>query len=283
MGDVYRKRGSIVRYENGTIVRATEAGEAFEEDGGFRCQPWSGVQRLPHIDDAAVKNAAQKIAALEAGGVKIERLILTDGHAEHQFGERTWSDTHRRLHVAFTTGTHRLLLDEGSFDVGEIGGLVELFARIGTDREPPSRLRLAPRVMAAVTPAFPFEQTAGGIDGKGLPIAATKAEPWPNWYRPSYRVRPQRMPFNIAAQCNGSVVERQLPEGVAILAPPAGAVVRVLCRDGHSVFPATIRIVRIDAMTEPVGWFPYGAGVRAGDAQISSAPSARDEGGSYSR
>ncbi|HEU4521791.1 MAG TPA: hypothetical protein VFT12_07305, partial [Thermoanaerobaculia bacterium] len=61
MRELYRKRGSVVRYENGIIIRATEAGEATEDEGVFRCRPWRDTERLPHIDDAAVKLVAQQL------------------------------------------------------------------------------------------------------------------------------------------------------------------------------------------------------------------------------
>lgn len=272
MREIYRKRGSIVRYENGTILRATEAGEAIEEDGLFRCRPWSGVQRLPHSDDAAVMRVARNIRSLATGSVTIERLIVTDGRAEHQFEDRAWSDENRRVHVAFTTGRHRLLIDEGAFEIGDVAAIVSDFARIGPEREPPTRLRLAPRVMAAITPYLPHEQTAGGIDGKGAFVHAATEQPWPNWYRPSYRVRPQRMPFHVTARCNVASVDHDLPLGIGILAPPAGLTVRVVCVDAEVVYPATIQITSIDAMTEPAARFPYGAGVRAGEAQVSAVP-----------
>src|SRR4029079_13805223 len=35
----YRKRGRTIRYENGTIVRVEEAGEAVEVGGEFRAYP----------------------------------------------------------------------------------------------------------------------------------------------------------------------------------------------------------------------------------------------------
>ena len=46
----YRKWGRTVRYENGTMVRVEEAGEAFEEGEEFRAQPLRGERRaLPEV------------------------------------------------------------------------------------------------------------------------------------------------------------------------------------------------------------------------------------------
>ena len=39
MTEIYRKFGRVVRYENGTFVSVSEAGEAFEEDGVFQARP----------------------------------------------------------------------------------------------------------------------------------------------------------------------------------------------------------------------------------------------------
>ena len=36
---IYRKRGSVVRWENGTVIRVTESGVAIEEGERFECHP----------------------------------------------------------------------------------------------------------------------------------------------------------------------------------------------------------------------------------------------------
>ena len=44
---IYRKWGRTVRWENGTIVRVEEAGEAREEDGVFFARPIAERVPLP--------------------------------------------------------------------------------------------------------------------------------------------------------------------------------------------------------------------------------------------
>jgi hypothetical protein len=84
--------------------------------------------------------------------------------------------------------------------------------------------------------------------------------PWPNWFRPSYRVRPVRAPMNLRAVCEATEIDRALPEAVALLAPPDGLLLRALIVDGAAVYPAAIRVVRIDAVGPPSAWYPYAAG-----------------------
>lgn len=42
---IYRKRGQTVRWENGTLIRVTESGVAWEEGERFICEPavWSAA------------------------------------------------------------------------------------------------------------------------------------------------------------------------------------------------------------------------------------------------
>ena len=77
MREVYRKRGSVLRYEHGFFVRAVESGEAIEEDGIFECRPWRDAQPLPPAGDASVRETVQRIQSAIRGDVSIERLIVT--------------------------------------------------------------------------------------------------------------------------------------------------------------------------------------------------------------
>ena len=60
------------------------------------------------------------------------------------------------------------------------------------------------------------------------------------------------------------------PRAVALLAPPHGLILEVLCVEGDAVFPATARIIRIDAISRPLRRYPYGAGVWAGEAEVAT-------------
>ncbi|HUP47432.1 MAG TPA: hypothetical protein VNA04_01435 [Thermoanaerobaculia bacterium] len=278
MIEVYRKRGSIVRYENGVLVRVREAGRAVEEGAFFRCTPAPGTAPLPEKDAGDVLDAVRRIESVVSAPLRIERLIVTDGSAEHELGERRWSDKTGRIHLSIVHRAWRVLIDEGSLEGGGIESIAGAFARLEGEREAPPRLRLAPRVTAALTPSLfgvdppnvRLEQVAGGVDGKGEPIGAVAAPPWPNWYRPSYRVRPQRTALNVAVRCSVSVIEEGLPQAIAVLEPPRGLDMRLLCVDGGHVFITTVRVVRIEAVAEPSAWYPFAAGVWAGEAEVVS-------------
>ena len=55
-------------------------------------------------------------------------------------------------------------------------------------------------------------------------------------------------------------IDQERPRAIALLAPPAGLDLRVLVEDGGDVFPAAVRIARIDAVARETTWYPYGAG-----------------------
>jgi hypothetical protein len=169
------------------------------------------------------------------------------------------------------------------------------------EREAPARLRLAPNVTAALLPSLVgiappnvrLVQTAGGVDGCGEPIVEVSSsgflggprrssedapppeelrgtpgtrgtEAGPNRYRPSYRVRPVRMPLQLRLECDVTAIDADRPRAVALLAPVSVVsgqlVVRVLVEDGHRAFPATVRVARIDAVSDQRTWYPYGGG-----------------------
>jgi hypothetical protein len=200
----------------------------------------------------------------------IERLVVSEGIADHEFGDRRWRETTRRVHLSIARPPHRAIIDLGDFDLSDVQSIASAFRTAGGERDAPPRIRLAPNVSAALLPSLVgiappnlrLTQTAGGTDGKGQPIDACDltALPWPNWYRPSYRSRPVRAPFHLRATCDVTEIDDDLTRGIALLAPPEGLTLRVLCiRDGQA-FPATVRVSRIDAIAPASRWYPYGAG-----------------------
>ncbi len=245
MKEIYRKRGHVVRWENGTLVRVSESGIAIEDGELFTCEP---EQR----DPLALKS---EHAAIRVTDVTIERLIVSHGIAEHEFDGRTWSEETRRIHLSIVNGRIRALLD--SFD--DVERVANALKRAEQrEREAPKHLVLAPNVSAALLPSLPnVEQAAGGIDGKGNDIGERYGE---NWYRPSYRVRPIRMPLNLRLRHNKTAIDPDLPRAVALLAPPDGLTVRVLIEDGTRVYPSTVRVRKIEAVSENVIWYPYAGG-----------------------
>jgi hypothetical protein len=102
-------------------------------------------------------------------------------------------------------------------------------------------------------------QTAGGVDGYGNPIVEADGN-WPNVYRPSYRVRPVRMPLNLRIECDRTAIDETAPRAIALLAPLDGTTLRVLIRDGDRVYPATVRVTRVRAVARERTWYPYGGG-----------------------
>ena len=271
MSEVYRKFGRSLRYENGTIVRSDEAGEAIEDAQTFSCRPIAHNVELPPIDTGAIDDAVSEIKSIVRPPLNIERLIVSEGIAEHQFGDRRWRETTRRVHLAITFRTMRALIDLGDFDLtdvrlisGALSRAVPAEARTYTE----ARIRLAPNVAAALLPALvgiappniQLMQSAGGFDGKGATIEACDVFSAPNWYRPSYRVRPVHAPFSLRASCDVTQIDEDLPRAIALLAPIERLTMSVLCVRGADVFPATVRVARIDAVSTTVRRYPYGAG-----------------------
>lgn len=272
---IYRKRGSVARWENGTLVRVTECGVATERGELFECHPESSVD-FPLVDESRVVEAARAVQAA-VGDVAIERLIVIEGIAEHFWSaaaalQKSWTEQAWRIHLSLIHARTRVLLDLGSFETNDIARIATILAGTdGVERDAPPRLRLAPNVAAALLPSLVgmappnvrLLQTAGGLDGYGDPIVES-AGPWPNWYRPSYRVRPLRMPLQLRLECDVTEIDRDRPLAVALLAPASvttdGILLRVLVDDGERAFPSTVRVVRIDAVSDERTWYPYDGG-----------------------
>jgi hypothetical protein len=252
---------------------------------------------VPEVDASRVLEVARAVREV-VQDVAIERLIVVEGVAEHEwehpssaFGtfsprargekadnrvarsadERSLEHT-RRIHLSLTHARTRALLDLASFDLDDIERVAAVLARTdGIERAAPPRLRVAANVTAALLPSLVgiappnvrLVQTAGGVDGYGAPIVeATGA--WPNSYRPSYRVRPVRMPLQLRLECDVADIDRDLPVAAALIAPVSIAdgllVMRVLIDDGERPFPSIVRIARIAAVSAPTVSYPYGGG-----------------------
>lgn len=240
---IYRKQGASVRWENGTLVRVTESGVAIEEGETFTCRP-EGTTSLT-IDPRRVLETAREIETI----APCERLIVTEGIAEHDLDGRTWSEHTQRIHAALTKHKLRALLDLGSFDLHDLRAVADAFTRLRDEREPPPRLRFAPNVTAALLPSL--------ID---VAPPNVQLDYTVDWFRPSYRVRPVKVPMNLRLRCDVTEVERGRPVAVAILEPVRGLVLRVLVDDGVDAWPATVRVTRIDAVASETIWYPYAGG-----------------------
>jgi hypothetical protein len=285
---IYRKRGHTIRWEHGTTIEVTESGVAYEEGERFVCEPvWSAATPSPlslSAEPASVPAATRvrlrgalagfagsqsgdEVTALHAAGVVVERWIAVEGVAEHEYGERTWTEHTRRLHVALTHNRERALIDQADFDTTHIQRVATALARCEEEREAPPRLRLAANITAALLPTLlelappnvRVVQTAGGIDGRGEEIVEATKD-WPNWYRPSYRIRPVKAPLNLRLECGVTELDPSRPIAIALLAPVTGLTLRVLVEDGARAYPVTVRVTRIDAVSNQRTWYPYGAG-----------------------
>ncbi|HEV8435902.1 MAG TPA: hypothetical protein VGR95_21005 [Thermoanaerobaculia bacterium] len=260
---IYRKRGCVARWEHGRLVVVREAGEAIEERGVFEVRPIAG-EIDARLDDVA------RIAK-PFRHPNVERLVVSHGVAEHECNGVRWREESRRLHIAMTHKQHRVLIDQAGFDYEEFLQIAGPFLRAGVERDAPPRIRLAPNVTAALLPhlvgvAPPnvrLMQSGGGLDGNGEEIQEFCVAPGatlPNVFRPSYRIRPVRMPLNLRLESDVDVIDRDMPVAVALLAPIAGLMLRVLVVEIHRAYPSTIRISRIDAVDRDRTWYPYGAG-----------------------
>ena len=261
MKEVYRKRGRVIRREREHLVRVSEAGEAVDDGTTFSVKPLEAMH-LPEIDSTAVNAAARAIEALVKPPLILERLIVSEGSAEHDCNGAKWSENTRRVHVAIARPPIRAIVDLAGFSLEVVERAVDALRRAGSERETPRHVRLAPHVGAALLPSLigaeNLEQAAAAHDGKGRPIErrrVTKSQP-PNWFRPSYRARPVRAWFHLRAIHRGEV-DRTLPEAIALLAPIENRTIHILCDDGRTT---TIDTSRIVAIAPDETWYPYAAG-----------------------
>jgi hypothetical protein len=250
---IYRKRGAVARWENGTLLRVTEEGEARETGDLFECWP------VPVEDRQSCLSGQAGLPVLHVPST--ERLIVTHGLAHHQYGDRTWSEETHRVHASLIHGKLRALFDAETMD--GLQHIAEALRRAESERAAPRHLRFAPNVTAALIPSLIHTarviQTAGGVDGYGNEIVEAEDD-WPNWYRPSYRIRPVRVPHNLRLEHPVTAIDEDLPRAIALLAPVDGLTVRVLVEDGPRVYPCTVRVTHIEAVSNERTWYPYGAG-----------------------
>lgn len=260
---IYRKRGAVARWENGTLIRVTESGVAIEEGEYFECGPMETAA----VSEADAGGPLVRAAVGRLRGLPFERLIVTHGVAEHECEGRRWREETDRIHVSLASGTLRALVDAAiaSDEMFTIAGALQRAEP--AERPAPQRLALAPNVTAALLPHLVgrtppnvrLVQTAGGVDGYGNAIVEAEGD-WPNAYRPSYRVRPVRMPLNLRLECADTAVDEDAPRAIALLAPIAGLTMRVLVVDRNLVYPATVAVGRIRAVSSERVWYPYGGG-----------------------
>ncbi len=277
MSDIYRKWGRVARWDHGVLVRVDEAGESRETNGEFRVEPMQtgdAPVTIPEPDVEAVERAAKKILAAVVHPLTIERLIVTEGVSLHQFGRVQWQERVRRVHLSIARRPFRMLIDAAGFELD--GTLLAAFAGMTLEPgPPPARIILEPRVSAAFLSAGPgqlaLEQVRGQLDGRGQQIldAPVSSDLPPNWYRPSYRVRPVRSWFNLRAVPHGTI-DPSIPRAVALLSFPLAGRIHALCVEEGVASPRWISPERVTAVGPPVEWYPYGAGCWGADMLLES-------------
>lgn len=258
-----------MRWENGVLVRVDESGVARERGALFECRPetWAGREPL-QLSDEGVAATVAAIDALLPEPVSAERVLVSEGVAEHAYGDRVWVERMQRVHLSLVRGRTRAMLDLATFDLDDIRRAAAALARLDeAERPAPQPLRVGANVTAALLPslagvALPnavVVQTAGGVDGRGELIVEARSE-WPNWFRPSYRVRPIRMPLNLRIEAGAHDIAPDAPAAVAIAGAVHDGVVRVIVDDGVHAYPATLRLTSVRAVSQRRTWYPYGGG-----------------------
>jgi hypothetical protein len=267
--DHYRKRGAVVRYENGALVRVNECGEAwFDHDRVFRAQPFAGT-RLPDPDARPVLECAAAIRACVPSTVGIERLVVTSGVADHDCEGRTWSEVAARVHVTLTRGHQRVQLDLAQFDVAAVQPVAAAMASL-VDGEAPRSFRVSPMVGASIVPLLLGETTGPvrvaqrgiGLDGRGLAVEEGAASaPWPNVWRPSYRVRPIAAPMHLVATHDEvSGIDLDLPCAIALLEPAVSRRLRLLFQHGTRSWTGAFVLGSVRSIGPSQEWYPVHAG-----------------------
>ena len=263
MTELYRKWGRSLRREGARVVRVDEAGEAAEDRGVFRTRPIGDSLDLAAPDAQSVDAAAREIELIVKPPLFIERLFISEANVAHECNGIRWSETLRRVHVAIARPPIRALLDLADFRFDIVQRIASALLRAGGEREAPRRIRVAENVGAALLPLLAIEkmQTPAAHDGKGQPIEARKVtgDDPPNWFRPSYRIRPRPSWFHLRAERLGRIDEDG-PQAIALLAPVGEHTIGVLCIDGNRVFPAVVQLRPVTAARSGDTWYPYGAG-----------------------
>ena len=259
MKEVYRKVGRVVRYEHGVLVYVDESGEAIEDDHLFTAAPFEAKQELPSIDTTPMLAVVEELKRFP-----IERIVVSEGIAFHEFAHESWSEETRRLHVSIARSPYRALIDLATFSTAQVERIAGALMKVSGERERPRRIRLADQVGAALLPhlcgRIAMQQWAAPHDGKGAWIenVPVQGEP-PNWFRPSYRIRPVRAWHNLRVDPFGTV-DRALPEAIALLAPVHGGTLQVLCVDRDDVYACRIDATDVIAAEPSATWYPFGAG-----------------------
>ena len=293
----YEKEGASVAILSArgmvTISRILEGGAAAARSERFQARSLEASDR-PLPSERELESCYQALIEKLGAAAEIERLLLQSGHALHRTAEESWSETRTILQLTLTSRSRGLrlpILRGGAgveeIDLTEIQSLQTRLARVTSAAdEPLSQIALRPPVSAAVThalaarkwipPGLPLCQSTHPSypnDGDGRRVRdfdadGTRADVWPNRFRPSYRAPAEPALFHVEI---GSVSEMAGEPAIAALetlAPPRiigdVVVLDALCERDDSSFLASIEIslplLRGCGAGGERRWFPYGAG-----------------------
>ena len=215
---------------------------AIEEGELFECHPEPSGRCCRSSMDRRVSKTVDAVRAA-VGDVVIERLIVSEGIAEHEYkrqcGCRTprWLDRAQPAHPPLSdTRTHAGDPRSRLLRAGRCCARRATFSH-GPRRRSVKRRRAC--VSRRTSPLHCFLSLVGHRAAERAPgpdrgrhrrqrradreaeeLRGTRGtEGWPNRYRPSYRVRPVRMPLQLRLECDVTAIERDRPVAVALLAP----------------------------------------------------------------
>lgn len=307
----YRKDGWTSRFERASGSEAwivlSESGVA-ESKGSLFTASCTGEAPIPRPQGSRVRFLARRISNDVPSGVRVIRLTITEGRADHRVeeagGKREWSETFGRIHLAIAAGPLRTSIDRGgssllAIDPAEIKGLGIFLAGCGLPGERRiSTLRLSPPVTARILrslvdsgsarrlpPEFQIVQTEHEdypFDGAGQPITRTILNDEnpvpPNAFRPTYRLPPVRLPLHIrligpARETSFDLRAIEILEPLAI--SPDRFQAGLLCVDTNGramAFGVSTTpgawLSRMRSAGKEYRWFPYSAGAYGNDIDL---------------
>jgi hypothetical protein len=317
MNERYAKSGRTFRIEidarQKTAFRIEESGIAVLEKQHFRCFPAEDTAEISPPPHEELEAVVESVQLMVRGPLTIERLVAISGLSAHEFRagqeHNRWNETAARLHVSVAHRGKglRLLLDIGSskppdLDFSEFSEPLEALNAIAPALKPTrcSTLRLRPAVAAALWPALMENQPAGQaldfvqktseimpFDGKGRHVVEgslsrfRRSAEWPNFFRPSYRVRPLRAPLGIDLHLPHKSTANEVFDALALLAPcrTSDDSIRadLLCRDPQGRSFAATAVMKsetwkaaIAGTGEQARWYPFSGGSFGRETELAN-------------
>lgn len=275
MKTVYRKDGWTSRLERTSGSEAwivlSESGIA-EMDGDSFTSSCTGQAPHPRPQGSRVRFLARRISNDLPADMRISRLTITEGRADHQMEgieeKREWSEAFGRIHLAVTVGKHSVTMDRGgsslsSIDPAEIRNLTGALA--GARSLPAARicnLRLSSAVTARILRELVDARLLGELPTR-FQVIQMEHEDYPynalgslipqcvlseesaetrhrvpgGLYRPTYRLPPIAIPLHIRLVGPNDPVKLEM-RAIEILQPfrvkPHSITAGFLCLDSEN-------------------------------------------------